>query len=410
MKTSYIIISIVLISLNSFAQYEPVGAVHPYADKPLLQTPSEKPWAAARCDAATINKGDTNDGVLEVDFMEVISEDLATGVKTVITREDYNNDGEGLTTHEGGLYKREPWFVENDTPRLMTNAIQSNEYLVIRVGEEPNFISHFWSDWKKNDPSTRLQVRIRFRITGQIGFQFGLDYAPTSDGSKNDHTEAFYSRWYGNTNGEFLTETYPNYDESISFDREHYGFYTNGKFFMSRQMADYKNATVVELKTDATNWQPKVMTLNNDRYEFDTGQRITRSTYYCFRLNQNENFHIPALFMLSGDNLLVHPEDAISNGTEYGYNFYTSPVVPLSSEISPAQTDLQLSLSPDSVYLYIRSPHKIKRIFIVDMAGRISYDNRHNISEEIVIAGLNRGTYIVNIETDKGIFAEKFVK
>lgn len=410
MKIKILLILISLTALfNSYAQYAPDGAVHTSSEILLRQTPIDKPWAAARCDVATLHKGVPNNGKLEVDFMEIIRENTTTGTKTVITREDYNNTGVGLTTHEGGLYLRNPWFVTDDTSRLMSNAIQTDSSLVIRVGEQPDFISHFWSDWVNNAPNTRLYVRIRFKITGDIGFQFGLDYAPTSDGSKNDHSEAFYSHWYNDTNGEFITETSPNYDESVKFDREHYGFYTNGVFFISKEMVDAKNGSIVELKTGATFWKPELMTLKGDRYEFDTRERINNTTEYCFRLNQNENSHIPAFFMLLVDNPLVHPEDAIYKGNN-GYNFYTNPLIPLSSKELNKSGNIKISYSPDSVYLNIFSPHKIKRLFVTDMEGRTSYDYRANVPDKIVIAGFNTGAYIVTIETDKGVFSEKFIK
>jgi hypothetical protein len=47
---------------------------------------------------------------------------------------------------------------------------------------------------------------------------------------------------------------------------------------------------------------------------------------------------------------------------------------------------------------------------ITDITGRIISDYQANIPDRIVISGLNTGTYIVNIETDKGRFSEKFIK
>jgi hypothetical protein len=44
------------------------------------------------------------------------------------------------------------------------------------------------------------------------------------------------------------------------------------------------------------------------------------------------------------------------------------------------------------------------------MAGRKSYDYLENVPEKIIVAGLNTGTYIVNIVTTHGNFAKKFIK
>ena len=411
MKTKVaLLLTAFIIGLFCNAQVAPNGASHPCDNVLLTQTPTDKPWSCARCDVATLQKGIPNDGVIEVDFLEMIQENLITGQRTVIAREDYNNSGAGLTTNEGGLYLRSPWFVTGDQPRFMTNAVQNNCCLVIRVGEQPDFISHFWTDWCYNAPNTRLFVKASFRITGDIGFQFGLDYAPTSNGNLNDHSEAFFSGWFNSTNGDFITITYPDYDNPVSFDREHYGFYKNGLFFISKKMVEYKNGISVDLKSDATSWQSVQMTLNGDRYELDTRRLLNQATLYCFRINQEENCYMPALFMKSAINPLVHPEDVVSNGYTDGYNFLTNPLPPLSVDELSESLNVRIITSPGAEYVSIESNAAIQRIFISDVGGKIILDYTRKVPLSIPIANLSTGTYLITVETDNGSFTQKFNK
>lgn len=410
-KVPYLIIILLLINtLCVFGQKPPEGAVHGNPAKVLEKTPDDDHWAQARCDVATLKYGVANNGTIEIDYLEVIQENLTTGEIKSFAREDYSVEDYVPETSEAGLYKRDPWFVENDFSRRLENSVQKNGTLIIRAGEKPDYISHFWTKCLKTEPNTRHRVIVRFRISGEIGFQYGLDYSPSADCGNSVHTEAFFTKWFFDTKGEFLTDTFPDYSKVEKFGREHYGFYTNGIFFISKMMVDAKVGNSVELKTDATSWEPRLMTLKGDRYEYETGWTISQKTHYCFRLNMSENSHIPALFMESVNNSLVHSEDVESNGQPNGYNFYTAPLIPVSNRELSKSGNLKITYSPDSVYLHLFSPHKIKRLLVTDMNGRTAYDYYANIPDKIVIAGFNTGTYIVTIETDKGIFSEKFIK
>jgi hypothetical protein len=319
-------ILMLVLGCSSVQSQKPEGAVHKYRDVKLLQTPGDKRWAGSRCDVATLqNNGIANSGTIEVDFMEVIEEDIATGNNVVRVREDYNGNS-SLDSTEGGLYKRNPWFDDQLNPILLVNSNQSNGILTIHAGEKPDYISHFWSHWVHCELNTRLKVRVSFRITGEIGFQFGLDYIPTNNGNLNDHSEAFYSKWYGDTSGRFDTITYPDYNTPVTFDRSQYGLYTNGKFFISKGIAEYFDAKTIEVKGDATGWNLKMMTLYGDNYEYETGMVQNQISKYCFLIEKGD--YIPALFMESGANPLVYLEDVLANGSSPndGYNFYTYPI------------------------------------------------------------------------------------
>lgn len=406
MKTFNIIVLIVLISLNSFAQSPPEGAVHQFSNTFLSQAPEGDHWVQARCDVATLKKDVANDGTIEIDFMIVIQENLTTGKIDMLAREDYNIDGYRPNTNEAGLYRREPWFLTDDTPNELTNSIQNGGSLIIRVGERPDCISHFWTKCTKKDNNTRHSVIIRFRISGEIGLQVGLDYSPTPDCSLDNHTEAFVSKWYYDTEGQFITDTIPVYNLE-KFGREHYGVYTDGTFFVSKPLVDHIQGTSVKLVTKENSWIQEDMILLNNKFQYNINKNLSGHIRYCFRVDGLNAKYIPHAVETD---LSFWSEDVVDNLSKNGYDFLTEAMAPLTTQKNKDSENLQLLFSPDSVYLIIHTRHIVKRLLVTDMMGRIVYDYSNDIPEKIIIASLNTGTYIVNIETDKGIFAEKFVK
>jgi hypothetical protein len=108
----------------------------------------------------------------------------------------------------GGLYLRDPWF-HNNTHEAMSldppARKQSVERLaVLRVGERPDRIWHFWSaSGRAPIPAGHLEgctTRARVRISQGALLQLGMDYWRDLDSlwaphSQNNH-EAGASRWY----------------------------------------------------------------------------------------------------------------------------------------------------------------------------------------------------------------------
>lgn len=403
----YITICLALVLINTkciFGQNPPEGAARESSGTLLEKTPDGDHWAQARCDVATLKYGVSNNGTIEIDYLEVIQENLTTGEIDSFAREDYNVEDYVPETFEAGLYIRNPWFVENDYSRRLVNSIQKNGTLIIRAGEMPEYISHFWTQCLKAEPNTRHRVIVRFRISGEIGFQYGLDYSPSANCGNSIHTEAFFSKWFYDTKGEFLTDTFPDYSKREKFGREHYGVFNDGKFFISKQMVDKIQGTSVKLITGETAWFPVPMTLINETYQCDISKKLQGKIRYCFEVDGSQKKYIP--HALEND-LIYWEEDTESNGAG-GFDFVTEAIIPLSTKELPETGNLKLSYSPDSDYLHIFSLHEIKRLFVTDMTGRKFYEYYANIPDKIVIAGFKTGTYIVTIETDNGVFSEKF--
>jgi len=105
MNANLILISFFIICgyLTTNAQQPPDGAAHKASGKFLDQAPEGNYWVQARCDVATLKKGIANNGTIEIDFLEVIQENLNTGEVTTLAREDYNVEGYQPDTYEAGL-------------------------------------------------------------------------------------------------------------------------------------------------------------------------------------------------------------------------------------------------------------------------------------------------------------------
>lgn len=326
-KLIFTLVFTTFVFLSCDAQQAPEGAVFPNKSLFLLKTPHNELWAAARFDVATLKKGVENDGLIEIDYIEIIQEDLTTNKSSVIERIDYKKNKASIPTSEGGLYVRDPWYIAADCPRPLVNAKQINDHLIIKVGEQPNYISHFWSNWVKTPANTRLYVKASFKITGEIGFQMGLDYASQMGGRQGGkNTEAFVSNWYNDTNGKFINVMVPDYNEHKKIEKNQYGVYADGLVFISKELVDYFNGKTVEVLTLVDGgWKYVEMTLNGDRYEFHLDRPINHYLTYCFRLNKNNYSHIPALIIDSKTSFLQNPDDIVPN-YDGGYNFRTAPL------------------------------------------------------------------------------------
>lgn len=302
----------------------PEDAIFPSGKIILNHVPADRPYAAARCDIATLrNDGAKNDGYVILEYIKIIEEDIRTGERKDLLVERYAGRGGSILRDEGGLYTRKPkWFDDNQFS-LLSNSYFRPEGLVINVGHEPNHISHLYTHWVKCRPNTRNLVELKLLVSGDIGFQIGLDYCnrELEDCSQvGTHYEAFVSNWVNDTRGEFKIFTFPDYDTQTLFDNSHYGVTTNGVFFISKELVDFLGGGAVELKGDATGWTPEEMHLLGDRYVLDKRFFPFQKTLYCFRLNKNDNFHVPAI----KPEIFQNQSDLAPNSSG-GFNFLTYP-------------------------------------------------------------------------------------
>lgn len=336
MRTLLITITMLISAINiSLMAQVPVDAQHPYAEIHYSSTPQDNRWGIAWFQSATIqNDGVANNGYIVVDHIKLIEENPSTGQETVLHVENYNGSGQ-LSQSEGGLFVRFPSWYFNDNNTPLVNSNKSGGFVTINVGEKPNNIIHFWGVRRQCTIGRRHKVEIRLKIVGEIGFQLGMDYWSNSTTTDPANIkEAFYSPWYGDTGGEFITIKYPDYNAIPEFDRSDYGFTQNGKFYLSKRLVDHVGATSVALMHNSTGWEPVNMTLNGDFYEYHAYSNYYGFETYCFKANPSGNsFFIPHAVI----DKLKYPEDAIPNGYG-GYNFYTAPVAQLSAPANLAAT------------------------------------------------------------------------
>lgn len=107
----------------------------------------------------------------------------------------------------GGLYQRTPWFAGNQHEPLPTDALHaspSERSALLRVGQIPDRIWHFWSaSGRAKIPPGHLEgctAKALVRISPGALLQLGMDYWRDADSlwaphEKNNH-EAGASRWY----------------------------------------------------------------------------------------------------------------------------------------------------------------------------------------------------------------------
>jgi hypothetical protein len=111
------------------------------------------------------------------------------------------NDDRGQV--RGGLYQRIPWFETDSHTPLPLAYSDDHRAVVLRVGEQPDRIWHFWSaSARAMLPLGHLDgctVNIRARISSGALLQVGMDYWRNSIvdyGSGGNNHEAGASAWY----------------------------------------------------------------------------------------------------------------------------------------------------------------------------------------------------------------------
>lgn len=405
MKTLFTFLIFFALKLTLFGQV-PVDAQHPFSEIHYSTTPVTNPYAHAWFQAVTLlNNHVPNTGYIKVDYIKLIEEDSATGVETVLHIENYNGSGP-LTLNEGGLFIRFPSWYYTDSSNFMSNSSRSGGFLTINVGEQPDSINHFWGVRQLATIGKRHKVEIRVLISGDVALQAGMDYYTNlTTKLREDCKEAFYSSWFGDSNGEFVTVTFPNYSEQPVFDRSDYGFYQNGKFYLSKRLVDFCSGTIVEVCRADNGFIPELMTLNGDYYEYYTGQNHNSAKVYCFKLNNLDNAYVPHAVI----NNLLYPSDAIPNGFG-GYNFFTTPNYITNIEPGESEANIEVFPNPAKDKLYFTNSKGVTGVKIYDALGKEVLSISEPGLTSIDISAFIPGAYFINITTLRGEINKKIIK
>ena len=407
-KVLFLLIFIPIFSLNLLGQ-TPIDAQHPFSQIMYSSTPLSNQYGIAWFQAVTLQNNQVpNGGYISVDYIKLIEEDTATGIETVLYTEDYNGSG-ALTLTEGGLFSRFPtWFDSIIPPTIMTNSNKNGGYLRIDVGQQPSKVNHFWGVRQFCTYGKRHKVEIRLLISGDIALQAGMDYwTDPLTTTSTDCKEAFYSNWYGNSNEQYITIKYPEYGMQTMFDRNDYGFYQNGKFYLSKNLVDYVGGSSVALLCDVTGWQPTLMTLNGNFYEYNTGYIYSSSQYYCFKINPSgSSFFVPHAILTN----LVYPSDAVDNG-QGGYNFYTSPLTAI-DVTQYNEEDIRIYPNPVTTELNIafKGNKDMLNFEILNSIGQVVF--KGNLTEITIVKTTDfaSGVYLIKLENSKSFEFKKIVK
>lgn len=397
----------ILTSVCEIVGQTPVDAQHPFSQILYSSTPTGNQYGIAWFQAVTLqNNHLQNSGYISVDYIKLIEEDTLTGNETILHVENYNGSG-SLTLNEGGLYERFPSWYYNGTYTAMTNSNRLGGFLTINVGQQPEKVNHFWGVRQYCTIGKRHKVEIRMLISGDVSLQAGMDYwTNLTSTTSTDCIEAFYSNWYGVSGGQYITIKFPNYGQQNMFDRTDYGFYQNGKFYLSKNLVDFVGGTSVALLCDATGWQPALMTLNGNFYEYNSGNNYYSEQYYCFNINPSgSSFFVPHAII----NNLVYPFDAVDNG-QGGYNFYTNPQITINVGHIESELGITIYPNPASTKLYFSNPEDILSITFYNCKGQLVFSkNRMNMAF-VDISEFQSGLYLIKINTSNGNICRRFVK
>jgi hypothetical protein len=118
-----------------------------------------------------------------------------TGGKEVVL-----NDDTGKV--RGGLYRRNPWFGNNEYEPMPLTYDGTNHAVLLRVGQRTDRVWHFWSASPRAAlPADKLEgctVKAWVRISAGGLLQMGMDYwrNPTVPYAPGNNHEAGASNWY----------------------------------------------------------------------------------------------------------------------------------------------------------------------------------------------------------------------
>lgn len=323
----------------------PYDCVYPCETLKNLTLPSDLPVPTPWVAAATVIPGQPNDGYVEVDWMQLLDLD---NNNQVVNDNQFEVSGP-LSPDLGGLYSR--WFVTDEhTP--LSAATAEDGLLHINVGIVPNNVCHWWLPRIYGIPGHHYALKMRVKIHGNIGVQLGCDYWNNlTSVDFNYHEEAWLSDWYGDTSDQFIEITSPLSElEQVRFDRSKYGFYSNGEFFIAKEIIEYIGGTDVYLGGNTT-----PMTLDGEMYRIQTNQYLSAPQTYCFKVTNpyTSSPHQPRWIPHAIIEHLLYPSDAIDNGMG-GYNFHTSASIPVGVE------DIINSNAQYGCDVYWDSDHKCK--------------------------------------------------
>lgn len=204
------------------SSFIPDGAIKEGEEINRINPPSGFGSVVSWAQAATLspNQSSNETAKIWVDYMRLIEDPPGSGTQ-IIDEVNYDNiEAEPLSISEGGLYDRSPQWYNTDNHAPVFNSEIKDGILYIDVSKTPNNIVHWWGQRKKSTPNAKYYIEIRFKIEGKIGLQLGVDYWIDLSSDWNgwdqnclgvNNCEAWYSDWFGDTEGEFITIRVPTY-------------------------------------------------------------------------------------------------------------------------------------------------------------------------------------------------------
>ncbi len=204
--TTLIILSI-SISENLVLAQVPQGAVTKEYDLDNPYLPQGFRCGISWAQATMLDSNDTSNSKVIIDYI-IVYQINKDGSLTEIDREDYDEDSEEqLSEYKGGLYTRSPWYGGNDDHTPIYASMVRNGLLTMQISDYPRRIFHFWGHKFEAEPYANYAVGMRCKIIGACALSVGFDWWRDFDSkpSRSNISQAFCSRWYGDTQGQFIT-------------------------------------------------------------------------------------------------------------------------------------------------------------------------------------------------------------
>ncbi|MBD3248377.1 hypothetical protein GF382_03770 [Candidatus Falkowbacteria bacterium] len=109
-------------------------------------------------------------------------------------------------------------------------------------------------------------------------------------------------------------------------DGRHYGVYTNGIYFISKEMVDAVEGSSPKVRTANNGWEDEGMRLVGKYYVWDSGRKFVDAFALSWCVNIGGNRYLPhALEQAEDPGKYVLPGTVVSNGVG-GYNFQDRPI------------------------------------------------------------------------------------
>ena len=139
-----------------------------------------------------------------VDYMRVYEKDITTGSENLVVDQNYNGGPWALSSDEGGLWERNPyWYPSGDAHTSIDASSVQEGYLYLNIKKHIDKIYLWWAPRFQVSTNKKYIFETRVKIVGKTSIQLGADWwrsmTANYGGANFNNKSAFMSDWYGAT-------------------------------------------------------------------------------------------------------------------------------------------------------------------------------------------------------------------